>query len=336
MTCVRTWPRQRSRAPRTIAILLLTTLVSFCAGRTVPTAVTDGPEPANLAELWVEPVDLPTRDLLQGPGGAALAPDSAGSFELVAIDKSGYSAGYDVRDASGVEWSVKLGSEAQPEIASSRLLWAIGYHQPSIYYVANWRMTGAQAGAQPAGRFRRESSDRKVVSEWSWYENPFVATQPFKGLVVANLMLNNWDWKTSNNKIYEVANAGDGPRRRFIVRDLGASLGKTTFPSLLAWTPFRAMAQGTRNDIEGFEAQGFIKRVGEDGVEFHYRGIHDRLLDTITPADVAWVSRLLARLSDAQWRDAFKAGGFPEDQQQRYIAKLKAKVAEGLAVSPAS
>ena len=32
-----------------------------------------------------------------------------------------------VRDAKGVKWSVKLGIEARPEVAASRLVWAVGY-----------------------------------------------------------------------------------------------------------------------------------------------------------------------------------------------------------------
>ena len=70
------------------------------------------------------------------------------------------------------------------------------------------------------------------MSDWSWYENPFVSTQAFKGLVVANLVLNNWDWKTSNNKVYDVSSADGSARRVYVVRDLGASLGKTTLSAL--------------------------------------------------------------------------------------------------------
>ena len=39
-------------------------------------------------------------------------------------------------------------------------------------------------------------------------------------------MLNNWDWKTSNNKIYEIRRRGTVVGV-YVVRDLGASLGKT-------------------------------------------------------------------------------------------------------------
>ena len=33
------------------------------------------------------------------------------------------------------EWSLKLGPEAQSEVVASRLLWAIGFHQPPTYWL---------------------------------------------------------------------------------------------------------------------------------------------------------------------------------------------------------
>jgi hypothetical protein len=35
-------------------------------------------------------------------------------------------------------------------------------------------------------------------------------------------------------------------------------------------------------------------------------------------------------LSDAQWRDAFRAGGFEPAVADRFIRRLKAKIDEGL------
>jgi hypothetical protein len=93
------------------------------------------------------------------------------------------------------------------------------------------------------------------------------------------------------------------------------------------------MGQGSRNDLEGFEEQGFIKAVEGQTVEFHYRGIHNRLVKTITVDDVAWTCRLMARMSDKQWHDAFRAAGYSEEYQRRYTAKLKSKIKEGLALS---
>ena len=328
------WPPENSavRLARLLLVLPLALAVGFCAGRTAPRTTAADPSRIQMDQLWVEPTDLESRDLFHGAGGVNLAPSPSVPFELIAVDDGGYSPGYDVRDPQGTPWSVKLGIEAQPEVVASRVLWAIGYHQPPTYLLTKWQLAGKPGATHPVARFRRDSADAKVVSEWSWYENEFVATQPFRGLVVTNLLLNNWDWKTSNNRVYEVA-GGNNARRVYVVRDLGASLGKTSFPSFIKWTPLRAMAQGSRNDLAGFEEQGFIDGVDGRNVRFDYRGIHDGLVKTITVDDVLWTCRLLARISDAQWHDAFRAAAYDEAPRQRYIAKLKSKINEGLALA---
>ena len=53
----------------------------------------------------------------------------------------------------------------------------------------------------------------------------------------------------------------------------------------------------------------------------------------MTPADIVWVCGLLNRLTDDQWRDAFRAGGYTAEQTDRYVRKIKAKVAQGLALT---
>ena len=70
-----------------------------------------------------------------------------------------------MRDDTGLEWSVKLGPEAQSEVVSSRILWAIGFHQPPTYYVERWSLTGARSrrattGPIPSGpaEFMRSSA----------------------------------------------------------------------------------------------------------------------------------------------------------------------------------
>ena len=288
---------------------------------------------ATIAELWQEPDDLARRNLYDGPGGKETMPRGT-TFTFVARDTGGWSPGFDVRDSDGLAWSVKLGPEAQSEVVASRILWAMGFHQPPTYYLEQWTLTGADSGPQPAARFRPSLSGQKVAGDWSWYENPFVGTRPFGGLVVANLILNSWDWKTSNNKVYELSEPRDGVRRWFVVRDLGASLGKTTYPTLLKWFRLRGFGQGTRNDLAGFEEQGFIVGVDEEfQPEFDYRGIYRDVIGTVRLADVKWACALLSRLSDEQWTDAFRAGGYNPKKTRRYVAKIKAKIAQGLQVA---
>jgi hypothetical protein len=306
-------------------------LVVSCA-RSLRNTKAPGAPPSPLAELWQEPADIVTRDLLHGAGGERLLP-RASTFTFVARDTSGYSPGFDVRDREGLEWSVKTGPEAQTEVVVSRVLWAIGYHQPPTYFLDRWTLTGAQSGPQEGGRFRPDLPDRRVVGDWSWYENPFIGTQPYAGLVVVNLLLNNWDWKTSNNKIYELEKPADGVRHRFVVRDVGASLGKTTYPVILKWFRLRGFGQGTRNDLAGFEEQGFILGVESGRVKFDYRGIYRDVIDSVRPGDVRWACELLARLSDRQWEDAFRAARYTPEQTRRYVTKIKSKIAQGLALS---
>ena len=256
------------------------------------------------------------------------------SFTFVARDTSGWSPGFDVRSEDGTDWSVKLGPEAQSEVVSSRILWAIGFHQPPTYFLEQWTLTGVESGPQPPGRFRPSLGNQKVIGDWSWYENPFVGARAFGGLITANLILNSWDWKTSNNKIYELSDPVNGVSRWYVVRDVGASLGRTTYPGLLKWFRLRGFGQGTRNDLPGFESQGFITGIDSRGrPEFDYRGIYRDVIDTVTSADVRWVCGLLNRLSDEQWRDAFRAGGYDPEQTRRYLTKIKAKIVQGLQVT---
>jgi hypothetical protein len=316
-------------------LLLLSAVTGSCAGLSAPKTTAAEPSQVDLSPLWVEPADLSSRDLFDGPGGRAQAPPDAARFELIAADTKGYSRGYDVRDRQGVKWSVKVGKEAQPEVAVSRILWGLGFYQPAAYIVTDWQLDGASLPAEDRklARFRRSSEEQEVVGDWSWYENPFVGTQPFQALIVANLMLNNWDWKTSNNKIYNLHGVSEGPRQVYVVRDLGASLGKTSFPKLLRLTPARGFGQGSRNEVADFEKQGFIKGLDGQRVRFHYNGIHQKIVDTVTVNDVVWTCRLMARVSDEQWHDAFRAGGFAPGDQQRYIEKLKSKIRDGLALA---
>ena len=278
------------------------------------------------------PLILARRDFAYGSGGRRLAPDPAVTYKLEKVDRTGYSNGYDVIAPDHRRWSVKVGPEAQTEVVSSRVLWALGYHQPVVDYVPEWKMSGEVAGPQAAGRFRLEESHQKVVGEWSWNDNDFVHTQPFKGLIVANLILNNWDWKTSNNKIVEYRENGT-TGRHYLVRDLGASLGKTSFPGWLSWTPFRKWKQGTRNDIEGFESQNLIERADGDRLDFDYQGLNESLVERFLRRMSSGRAASCLRISDRQW-DASSSvrQGIRMRRAGATSGKSKSKIAEGLAL----
>ena len=321
--------------PKQLRSMML--LVALIACAPAPDAQSHKPTPeADVTELWQDPVDLASRDLFLGPGGAALAPPpTGGKFQFVAFKTSGTNPGYEVKDSSGRFWSVKLGIEVQPEITASRIMWAMGFPQPPQYYVYQFYLAGGGESVIRNARFRTDLPQWKSVRDWSWYDNPFLDAKEFHGLLVAQLIINNWDLKTINNKLYEPTDATMLPRRHYVVRDLGASLGWAKQYAVLTMLG-TAGGQGSKNDIAGFEEQGFIKKVDGNKVTFDYRGMNQKLFDRVTVPDVVWACALLNKISDDQWQAAFRAGAYPQPEADRYIKKIKQKIAQGLSLAPAT
>ncbi|HEX6216852.1 MAG TPA: hypothetical protein VFZ38_18580, partial [Vicinamibacterales bacterium] len=137
--------------------------------------------------------------------------------------------------------------------------------------------------------------------------------------------------KTPNNRIYNAIDPATRPNRRFIVRDVGSSLGEARQFALFNRLGTRGL-QGSKNDIDDFERQGFITAVNGTDVDFDYRGVNAPLIDTVTVTDVIWACELFARIPDGHWQAAFQAGGYAPDVAQRYIRKIKSKIAQGLAL----
>ena len=304
-----------------IVVIAAVGLSAACHSR--PQSTHSGPlTPAQLAELWVEPTT--PRDLYHGVGGPRLAPDAATRYTVIEIKRSGFSAGYTLLDSRQSEWSAKFPPEASTEVVASRLHWGIGYHQPPIYYVPEWRAFKATSpNPQLPARFRQKNPDLHGLHPdgvWSFYRNPFVGTRQLAGLLVLQALLGNSDLKDENNALYTLDEPVGGVRRWYVTRDLGQTFGRT------------GVLEAPRGDIRVFEQTPFITGVVDGRVRFDYRGRHQALFETITPDDVKWLCAQLARLTDAQWDDAFRAGGFPKDTADRFIRRLKEKVAEGLSV----
>ena len=309
-------------ALRATSAVVLAVVITACGGRTVVTSPRGPVSVEQMAELWTDPGPEP-RDLFWGVGGKKYAPAPDAIYKVKGKDDLGFSVSFDVEDPDGLGWSAKVGPEAQTEVVMSRILWGLGYHQPPLYYLPSWNADekGAERRRESEARFRPKLSELKRLDDyWLWADNPFSGTRQLKGLLAMMLMLNSTDLKDDNNSIYEPKEAWDGAKRWFLVRDIGAALGDTgkLFPR--------------RNWLEGFERNPFIISVSSDTVEIHYKGRHQELLSMITPADVQWGSQQMARLTDAQWRDAFRAGNYADPIADRYIARIKEKIADGLAL----
>ncbi len=307
---------------RATSAVVVAVMLSACGGRTVVVAPRGPISPEQMAELWIDPGPEP-RDLFWGIGGQKYAPDPAAIYKVEGKDDQGFSISFDVEDPKGMGWSAKIGPEAQTEVVMSRILWGLGYHQPPLYYLPSWSADAkdAKPRRESEARFRPKLDDLKRLDEyWFWADNPYSGTRQLKGLLAVMLMLNSTDLKDDNNSIYEPREAWDGAKRWFLARDVGAALGDTgkLFPR--------------RNWLEAFERNPFITSVSGETVEFHYKGRHQELLSMIGPADVQWGAQQMARLTDAQWRDAFRAGNYADPITDRYIARIKEKIADGLAL----
>jgi hypothetical protein len=279
---------------RTLARTGLVVLFGLAA---LPVAARQQAGPASAAresrieELWAEPEA--NRNLLHGVGGPELAPDPNERYKVREIKLRGFSEGYTVVDSKDREWSTKAPPEAVSEVAASRILWAVGFHQPPTYILREWKADGGRSpNPQLPARFREKAPNfhgLQAGGTWSFKDSPFAGSPV------------------------------EGADRWYVVRDLGYSLGSAGFNS-------------PRADIEAFERAPFIRSVVGGKVQFYFGGQNKALLKDITVADVQWICQRLAKLTDEQWRDAFRAAAYEPSVAERYIVKLKAKIQEGLAV----
>jgi hypothetical protein len=309
----------RTRLISAVAALAVSSVA--CGGAIAIQPPAEPPTPDAIKQLWVDPGSEP-RDLFWGIGGQKYAPKPDAVYTFNERDAAGFSTKYEVKDPDGIEWNAKIGPEAQIEVVLSRILWGLGFHQQPIYYLPSWTMDehGIKSTISEA-RFRPKLKEFPRLEEyWWWQQNPLVGTRELSGLLVVLLMFNSTDLKNDNNSIYVYKEPVDGATRWFVVRDLGAALGETgkLYPK--------------RNCLECFERHGFITAINDDHIEFDYAGRHQELISMIRPADVRWAAEHMARLTDKQWHDAFRAANYADDDAQRFINKLKEKIDDARAL----
>jgi hypothetical protein len=313
----------RTRIVLFLTVLLVPELVIRPTAAVTATATTSAAA-VQANALWEPPTGLRDRDLFYGPWGARLQPDPHAVYTFVQKKQTGTNPGVIVRDPQGRVWHVKQGkgsglhAEGPVEVVVSRVLSAVGYHQPPVYYLPSFTMReGTSTHSEPGGRFRLDEPSLREVGNWSWDDPSVKGSRPYNGLLVILLTFASWDFKQSNNSIYEVRRNGR-PETWYIVRDLGAALGG------------EGHLQAAKNDVNKFEQQGFIRGLSNGYVDFDYGGKRgDLYRSRITVEDVRWATNLLAGLDDRQWRDAFRAGGYPADVSERFIQKIKTNIVAG-------
>lgn len=298
--------------------------------------------------LWRDPGNIRARNLRYGPGSARLAP--AAPFTFIEEDKSGESPKFDVRDARGVVWRVKLGPEAQSETVSTRLVWSVGYFAEEAYYLERAQVIGLpklSRGQEYVGRetrtvfgarFEPRRADVERGKEWDWNDNPFKGTRELNGLKVLMILLNNFDARAANNRIFYVRNSAGQTEARYTVSDLGATLGKADGLG----------GRRTKNNLKDFLSTRFVTGTENDGrtVEFdydtrptklgmfsifyppYYRGEvkKEKAMRGIPTEDARWIGTLLSQLSDEQLRDAFRAANYNQPTMEGYVRALRERI----------
>lgn len=272
--------------------------------------------PKGTPVLWRER-NVAGLDLSAGPGGAAMRPATR-RLTLVKEEKGGWSKKYRVRDARGREWVAKLGKEAQPETAATRLIWAAGYETEITYLVP--RVTIPGKGTFTDVRFEARPANVKRHGEWSWAKNPFSGTRELDGLKVLMVLINNWDLKDENNVILHTAGARE---LRYAISDLGATFGKEGGGPGFFWRVTRS-----RNNPEDYADSKFIDKVKDGYVDFHFTGVNKGAVEKIKVGHARWIGQRLAALTDGQLAAIFRAANYTPEETRLLARVVRARIEE--------
>ena len=311
-------------------LLLIFSSAAFAQGKRKEKKVVPRGRPV----LWRNPGNIRDRDLFLGPGGAEMRPDTS-TITFIKEEKGGYSPKFRVRDRAGREWMAKLGKEAQSETAAIRLLWAIGYSTEINYLVPCVHINGAPKPRKKVDRcegqgfanvrFEARPENVERTGAWKWKRNPFIGRRELQGLIVMMGLINNWDIKDSNNVILYVP-AGSGgsviAESHYAVSDLGATFGKT------GNVPFFWRITRSRNNPKDYAKARFVDKVKGNRVAFRYGGKNRGLFKNITLADAKWLADLLARLSDRQVADAFRASNYSPSEVRMLTEAVRRRINE--------
>ena len=277
------------------------------------------PMPQGTPVLWRDPGDVSSLDLLAGPGGD-VKPDLS-RLTFIREEKGGYSKKYRVRDAQGRVWVAKIGKEAQPETAATRLVWAAGY-VTEIQHLAP-KATIEGKGTFENVRFEARPEGVERLDAWRWEDNPFVGKRELQGLKLLMALIENWDLKDDNNKVLYVESEG---ALQYIVSDLGATFGKTGGEK----SPMSLIRQvkGSRNEPGEYVADKFIDGVEAGRVRLNYGGKNSKMMQDISVEDAKWLGGILSQLSDKQLEDAFRAANYTPEEVGILARAVRSRINE--------
>jgi len=323
------------------AILLSTLAAPVFAQQSQPS------KPAGVPVLWRDPGDVSRRNLTYGPGSAELAP--VAPFTFVKEEQTGESPKFNVTDARGQTWVVKVGPEAQAETVASRLVWSVGYFADESYYVDRAEIKNLpklsrgqefiEKGSVVRGaRFEPKRKEISRGENWDWEVNPFLKTRELDGLKVLMVLLANYDTSIRNNRVLSTTNSATGElEARYVATDVGATLGKVGGLG----------GKRSKNSLEDFRTSKFILGVDKGMVKFDYdttpkkmgafaslfkpsyrssQERKERVMQNISVENARWIGSLLSGLSDEQLRDAFRAANYDKQTMDGFVAAIRDRI----------
>ena len=276
--------------------------------------------------IRVDRGDISTLDLTLGIGSTEGMPKAPFKFEKE--DTTGTNPKIKVIDANGVKWNVKFDEEVHAEIAASRIVWAFGYNVEESYYVSSAQVSGV-TGLGRAKKFvgangaitnamfeKRPDNIARRKNDWSWSSNPFSGTKELSGLILLNVLVNNWDAKQTNNGVLGIFDKNGGVNEWYTVCDWGGTFGK--YGSVFShskWTP------------RDFEKESYIEGVSGNTLKLHYKGKMSAS-HSVPLEHARWFAGLANQLTDDQIRQAFKASGASETEIASFSNKIRERLNE--------
>lgn len=295
------------------------------------------------ASIWHDPGDIASKDMFYGPGGQDGQP--AAPFTFISEDMNGTNPKFDVRDANGTKWRVKLGEEARPEIVASRLMWAVGYYVNNDYnlHVATIEGLDMKRGAKRIhngsqvidARFARKPGKDTKIGIWQWKTCPFRDTREYNGLRVMMAVLNNWDLKDVNNAVYTNKKTG---QQTFLVSDIGATFATNALQTSRAkdkgnvnsYVDSKFITKTTPTTVDfgtpGAPTSVLVKSGGVLAKDYFQRRGFDWIGNNIPREDARWIGSMLGQLSHEQIVEAFRAGNFPPESIGQYVSVLEGRI----------
>jgi hypothetical protein len=214
-------------------------------------------------------------------------------------------------------------------VFASRLAWATGYYVQPSYFVRSGVIRGARKLGRARwfiakdGRFK--SASFKLIQPgpayvagrgWEWDDNPFIGTRQLAGLKVLMMLTSNWDAK-DGRKDTNTAVLRAGSSTYYVVDDWGASMGR--------WGNFFTREKWDCDEYA--EQSSSFVRVESGCLRFGYSGKNeDDLTAGIRSTDVRWIAGLLARIEDAQLRDALRASGASPHEVRCFARAVRARI----------